>query len=118
VQGLILNHMVQSLAKLDRIYAALSDSSRRAMIARLTRGPASVSDLAAPLKMSLTAAAKHVSVLERSGIVISFKTGRVRTCRIDPKNLDVAQDWLAKQRALWEARFDQLDTFLETQPKE
>lgn len=104
--------MVQCQAALDLVYSALSDPTRRAMIARLTRGPVSVSALAQPLKMSLTAAAKHVRLLERSGIVRTRKTGRVRTCHIDPKALGIAQDWLAKQRAVWEARFERLDTFV------
>ena len=82
------------------------------MITRLTRGPVSVSALAKPLNMSLTAAAKHVRLLERSGIVATGKTGRVRTCHIDPKKLGMAQEWLAKQRALWEARFDRMDQFI------
>jgi DNA-binding transcriptional ArsR family regulator len=101
--------MVQSQSALNLVYSALSDPTRRAMITRLARGPVSVSALAQPLNMSLTAAAKHVRLLERSGIVSTRKTGRVRTCHIDPKRLGLAQDWLAKQRAVWEARFDALD---------
>ena len=82
------------------------------MIGRLVRGPASVSELARPLKMSLTAVAKHLTLLEQSGFVVSQKVGRVRICRIDPKQLLAAQDWLAKQRTLWEARLDRMDKFL------
>ena len=82
------------------------------MIARLARGPASVSELARPLKMSLSAVVKHLNVLEESGFVVSQKVGRVRTCRIDPKRLDAAQAWLATQRGLWEARFDRMDAFV------
>jgi len=98
----------QSLA-LDRVFAALSDPTRRNMVARLTRAPASVSDLAKPLPMSLPSVVQHLRVLEGSGIVASKKTGRVRTCWIEQKQLDAAQVWLAKQRSLWEARFDRLD---------
>jgi DNA-binding transcriptional ArsR family regulator len=109
---MILNHMVQLSANLDLLYSALSDGSRRAMIARLVCGPASVSELAAPLNITLTAVAKHIALLEQSGFVVTQKTGRVRTCQIDPKQLHVAQEWLAEQRALWEARFDRMDAFL------
>ncbi len=104
--------MVQSAAALDLIYSALADRSRRAMIARLARGPASVSELAKPLKMSLPAVVKHLALLEESGFVVSRKVGRVRTCRIDAKRLDAAQNWLASQRALWEARLDRMDAFV------
>jgi DNA-binding transcriptional ArsR family regulator len=104
--------MVQSSASLDLLYGALADRSRRAMIARLARGPASVSELAKPLKMSLPAVVKHLTLLEESGFVVSQKVGRVRTCRIDPKRLDAAQTWLAQQRAFWEARFDRMDAFV------
>jgi DNA-binding transcriptional ArsR family regulator len=109
---IILNHMAKSSASLDLLYSALADPSRRAVIARLARGPASVSELAKPLNMSLPAVVKHLALLEESGLVVSQKVGRVRTCRLDPKRLDAAQAWLAKQRALWEARFDRMDAFL------
>lgn len=109
---MILNHMVQLSENLDLLYSALSDQSRRAMIARLVQGPASVSELAEPLNMSLTAVAKHLALLERSGFVVSTKVGRIRTCQFEPKRLEAAQDWLAKQRVLWERRFDQMDAFL------
>lgn len=88
------------------------------MIARLACGPASVSELAKPLKMSLPAAAKHLALLEVSGFVVSQKIGRVRTCRIDPKRLDAAQTWLATQHAAWQARFDRMDAFLLEQSDE
>jgi DNA-binding transcriptional ArsR family regulator len=111
--------MVQSSTGLDLMYSALADPSRRAMIARLARGPASVSELARPLSMSLPAVVKHLALLEASGFVVSRKVGRVRTCRMDPKRLDAAQGWLAKQRALWEARFDRMDALvLESQDDE
>jgi DNA-binding transcriptional ArsR family regulator len=102
----------QSLA-LNRMFAALSDPTRRTMVERLARGPASVSELARPLPMSLPTVVQHLKVLEESGLVSSKKKGRIRTCRIEPKRFDAAQTWLGKQRALWEARFDRLDALLE-----
>jgi DNA-binding transcriptional ArsR family regulator len=109
---MILNLMVQSSASLDLLFSALADPSRRAMVSRLARGPASVSDLAKPLRMSLPAVVKHLALLEESGFVLSAKVGRVRTCRINPKRLDTAQAWLAEQRATWDARLDRMDAFL------
>jgi DNA-binding transcriptional ArsR family regulator len=103
----MLNHQ-----PLDLVFQALSDPSRRTMVERLSRGPASVSDLAQPLDMSLPAVMQHLQVLEASGLVRSEKTGRVRTCRIDPKALAGAEGWFAKRRASWERRFDRLEAFL------
>ncbi len=97
---------------LDLMYAALADPTRRAVISRLTRGPASVSEIAKPLKMSLPAITPHLKLLEESGFVVTEKIGRVRTCRIEPKRLNAAQTWLAKQRSLWDARFDRLDALV------
>lgn len=102
----------RSLA-LDRVFGALSDPTRRALVARLARGPASVSALAKPLPMSLPTVAQHLKVLEESGLVNSAKTGRVRICRIERKRFDLAQAWLSEQRSLWEKRFDRLDALLE-----
>jgi DNA-binding transcriptional ArsR family regulator len=82
------------------------------MVERLGRGPASVSELAAPLDMSLPAVLQHLQVLEASGLVSSEKTGRVRMCRIEPKVMENAEDWFAKRRAVWERRFDRLGEFL------
>lgn len=104
--------MVQSSAALDLMYAALADGGRRAMIARLAKGPASVSELAKPLKMSMPAVMKHLSLLEQSGFVVSEKIGRVRTCKLEAKKLDAAQTWIAKQKSLWEARLDRMDAFV------
>jgi DNA-binding transcriptional ArsR family regulator len=102
---------------LDRTFHALADPARRAMLDRLARGEASVSELAAPLDMSLPAVVQHLAVLEDSGLVRSSKLGRVRTCRMDPHALRVAQDWIAERRALWERRLDALDRYLaETKP--
>jgi DNA-binding transcriptional ArsR family regulator len=97
---------------LDVVFQALADPSRRTMVERLSRGPASVSDLAQPLDMSLPAVMQHLQVLEASGLVRSEKTGRVRMCRIEPKALETAEGWFAKRRAAWERRFDRLEAFL------
>jgi DNA-binding transcriptional ArsR family regulator len=99
-------------AALDVVFQALADPSRRTMVERLSRGPASVSDLAQPLDMSLPAVMQHLQVLETSGLVRSEKTGRVRMCRIEPKALETAEGWFAKRRAAWECRFDRLEAFL------
>ena len=101
----------QSIA-LDRIYHALADPTRRAVIQRLSRGPATVSELAGPFRMSLPSVVQHLQVLEESGLIHSRKVGRVRTCRIDPKVLISAEKWIAHQRALWEGRLDRLEAYL------
>ncbi len=101
---------------LDGIYHALSDPTRRKMVERLTRGPATVSQLAEPLDMSLPAVMQHVQVLENSGLVHSKKVGRVRTCSIVPRALRTAEDWIAKRRTMWERRFDRLAAYLEEHP--
>jgi DNA-binding transcriptional ArsR family regulator len=98
---------------LDRTFHALSDPTRRAMVQRLARGPASVSELARPLSISLPAVMQHLHVLEASGMVRTEKLGRVRTCRVDPKMLTAAEHWIAERRALWESRFDRLAGYLE-----
>jgi DNA-binding transcriptional ArsR family regulator len=97
---------------LDRMFHALADPTRRAVVERLTRGPASLSELAKPLRMSLPSVLQHLQVLEASGLIRSEKVGRVRTCRIEPAALRSAEDWIAGQRALWEGRLDQLDVYL------
>jgi DNA-binding transcriptional ArsR family regulator len=99
-------------ARLDLMFSALADPTRRAILTRLTQGIATVSELAKPLKMSLPAITPHLRLLETSGFVVSHKTGRVRTCQLEPKSLDAAQAWLAQQRAEWEARFDRMDAFI------
>ena len=101
-------------AALDLAYQALADPTRRRMVARLTRGPASVSELAEPLAMSLPAVLQHLRMLEASGLVQSEKKGRVRTCRIEPEALGAAESWIAEQRSQWEARLDRLEDYLET----
>jgi DNA-binding transcriptional ArsR family regulator len=105
--------------ELDKIFAALADPTRRAMIDRLVAGPATVGELAGPLPMSLPAAMLHLKVLEACGLVTSQKTGRVRTCRIHPARLSLAEQWVGERRKMWEARLDRLGAFLEdTAPEE
>jgi DNA-binding transcriptional ArsR family regulator len=94
------------------VFHALSDSNRRAMIDRLLDGPASVSELARPLSISLPAVVQHLHVLEDSGVVRSHKVGRVRTCEVEPLALGTAERWISERRALWEARLDRLGAFL------
>jgi len=102
--------------RLDMVFHALADPSRRVMVERLTRGPASVSELAAPLSMSLPAVVQHLQVLEASGLVRSEKVGRVRTCRIAPKALTAAEQWISQRRSTWERRLDRLGDYLAGQP--
>jgi DNA-binding transcriptional ArsR family regulator len=99
-------------ASLDLTFQALADPARRSMVERLSRGPASVSELAEPLAMTLSAVVQHLAVLEASGLVLSHKAGRVRTCRIEPAALQTAERWISQRRASWEARLDRLGAFL------
>jgi DNA-binding transcriptional ArsR family regulator len=109
--------MLKQSDPLDALFAALADPSRRSMIDRLSRGSASVSELAAPLEMSLPAVQQHLNVLEASGIVSTRKIGRVRSCSLEPDVLSRAQEWIAERRALWSRRLDRLGMFLtEDQP--
>jgi DNA-binding transcriptional ArsR family regulator len=103
--------------RLDLVFHALADPARRGMIDRLTRGPASVSELAAPYEMSLSAIVQHLRVLESSGLVQSEKVGRIRTCRIAPIALRTAEQWIAKRRTTWERRFDRLGEYLAQHPE-
>jgi len=96
----------------DVVFHALSDANRRAMIDQLLDGPASVSELARPLEISLPAVVQHLHVLEASGVVRSHKAGRVRTCEIEPVALSAAERWIGERRAAWEARLDRLGEFL------
>ena len=109
----ILNFVLNYQASLDEMFTALADPSRRSMVERLGRGPASVSELAAPLPMSLPAVMRHLRVLESCGLVRSEKAGRVRTCRIDPTALRTAEDWIAGRRTDLNARLDRLGAYLE-----
>ena len=108
--------MPNSSGSLDRVFQALADQSRRDIVARLVRGPASVGQLAAPLAMSLPAVMQHLRVLEDCGLIASEKVGRVRTCRIEPPVLRMAEEWIARQRTAWEQRLDRLDELLAEQP--
>jgi DNA-binding transcriptional ArsR family regulator len=98
---------------LDRMFQALADASRRSMVERLSRGPATVSDLAEPLAMSLPSVMQHLQVLEASGLVRSQKAGRVRTCELEPKALSEAERWISNRRTMWEGRLDRLGDFLD-----
>ena len=104
--------MLNQAAPLDLMFQALGDPTRRVMVERLSRGPASVSELARPLAMSLSAVVQHLHVLEASGLVRSEKQGRVRTCRIEPAALKTAEHWITERRASWERRLDRLADYL------
>ncbi len=104
--------MLNQSTALDQTFQALADSTRRAILVELTRGPSSVSKLARPLAMSLPAVMQHLAVLEDSGLVRSMKVGRVRTCRIEPKALSLAEQWINQRRAEWERHLDQLGEYL------
>jgi DNA-binding transcriptional ArsR family regulator len=108
------------LNQLDRTFQALGDPTRRAIVERLSGGgPASVSDLAAPLPMSLPAVMLHLKVLEDSGLVKSQKVGRVRTCRIEVQSLSQAERWITERRQMWERNLDRLGAFLDdTKPEQ
>ena len=111
----MLNHKPSPL---DLAFQALADPARRGMVDRLCRGPASVSELAEPLDMTLSAVVQHLAVLEASGLVTSRKVGRVRTCRIETRVLRGAEQWIAGRRASWESRLDRLGKYLaETEAK-
>jgi DNA-binding transcriptional ArsR family regulator len=111
--------MLNNSSALDLVFQALADPARRLMIERLSRGPASVSELARPLDMSLPAVVQHLQVLESSGLVRSQKVGRVRTCRIETRALRTAEQWIVRRRSEWERRLDRLGDYLDaTQPKD
>ena len=110
--------MPQPKPDVDRIFHALGDPTRRAMMERLGDGPISVSKLAEPLAMTLAAVVQHLQVLEQCGLVRTEKTGRVRTCRIEPAGLDVAAQWISGRRSRWEQRLDTLGELLEEEEDE
>jgi DNA-binding transcriptional ArsR family regulator len=110
--------MLNQERSLDHAFQALADANRRAMLARLARGPTSVSELARPFAMSLPAVMQHLAVLEQAGLVRSEKVGRVRTCRIEPQALSQAEQWIQARRAEWEGHFDRLGEYLETLQQE
>src|SRR5215203_4135029 len=96
----------------DRVFPALADPNRRVIVERLSRGPATVSELAQPLPMSLPAVVQHLQVLQGSGLVSSEKVGRVRTCRIEPAALRPVERWIGARRSSWESRLDRLGDYL------
>ncbi len=102
----------ESTAHLDATFAALADPTRRAILARLAQGEATVTELAAPFAMTLPAISKHLKVLERAGLITRGREAQWRPCRIDPAPLKEAADWVGAYRALWDARFDRLDAYL------
>ena len=110
--------MLNYSTPLNLVFQALADPTRRLMVGRLSRGPASVSALAEPLDMSLPAVMQHLQVLEASGLVRSEKVGRVRTCRIDPKALQAAERWITERRTSWERRLDRLGEYLAEHPED
>jgi DNA-binding transcriptional ArsR family regulator len=106
-------------AAVDRVFHALAEPMRRALVERLSAGPMSVSDLAQPFEVTLAAIVQHLQVLEASGIVRSEKLGRVRTCRLEPEGLKLAERWISERRSLWGRRLDRLGELLseDDQPK-
>jgi DNA-binding transcriptional ArsR family regulator len=102
-------------SSLDAAFHALADPTRRAVLNRLTRGPAPVKELAAPFNMGLPSFMKHLRVLQADGLISSEKIGRVRTCRVNTEKLAAAELWLSEQRALWQAQADRLADYVETQ---
>lgn len=97
---------------IDLVFRALGDPTRRAIVENLSKGPVSVSQLAAPLNITLAAVIQHLQVLEESGLVQTEKVGRVRTCHIEPAALSAAEQWFADRRSIWEQRFDRLGDLL------
>lgn len=111
--------MLQYQQPLDLAFQALSDPTRRRMVERLSVGPATVSQLAEPLPMSVSAVMQHLKILEGAGLVVSEKVGRVRTCRVDPQTLSAAERWINERRRSVERTLDRLGAFLdETKPEE
>jgi DNA-binding transcriptional ArsR family regulator len=110
--------MAQYSAHLDGIFQALADPTRRAVLGRLGKGSASISELAKPFDMALPSFMKHIRLLEDSGLIRTRKEGRVRTCAIEQKPFAMVESWLSAQRAIWEARTDRLEQFVTTAHKE
>jgi DNA-binding transcriptional ArsR family regulator len=111
-----VKHVPNQRESLDQVFKALADPSRRLMIERLVRGPASVGELAEPLEMSLPAVLQHLQVLQDCGLVRTEKVGRTRTCQLAPEELRSAENWLHQQRTAWEARLDRLGDLLGDEP--
>jgi len=104
--------MLNQASALDRVFRAIADPTRRAIVDRLATGEASLMELAEPFDMSLPAVHQHLRVLEESGLVVTSKMGRVRTCRLDAKVLGKAEQWFTRRRTMWQRRLDALDTHL------
>jgi DNA-binding transcriptional ArsR family regulator len=104
--------MLNQMAELDRVFRAIADPTRRAIVDRLSVGEASLMELAEPFDMSLPAVHQHLRILEESGVVVTSKNGRVRTCRLDAKVLRKAEQWFVRRRTMWERRLDALDAYL------
>jgi DNA-binding transcriptional ArsR family regulator len=111
---MLVSHMAQHDTALSEMFQALSDPTRRAMLARMGRGAVTVSALAAPTGMALPTILRHLAVLEGAGLITTVKVGRARECAVVPGALGLVQDWLGAQRAIWEARTDRLEAFVET----
>jgi DNA-binding transcriptional ArsR family regulator len=110
--------MVKYNRELDATFQALADPTRRAIVAALSRGQASVTELARPHHMSLPAVMKHLRVLQRAGLVTQQKRGRTRQCRLAPRPLQQAEGWISQYRAFWQGQFDALDRYLNQQKAE
>lgn len=108
----MVRHMPNHSTQLNRVFQALADPTRRAVLERLASGPAPMGELAQPFRMALPSFAQHLDVLEECGLVRSRKSGRVRTYRLAPRRLEAAEHWMAAQRRIWGRRLDQLDEFL------
>lgn len=115
---MILSLMEQYPERLNGIFQALADPTRRAVLGRLSKGPASISELAKPFDMALPSFMKHIHFLEDSGWIRTRKSGRVRTCALQRKTFATAEAWLSAQRTLWEERTDRLEQFVRTDRKE
>ncbi|HKF57081.1 MAG TPA: metalloregulator ArsR/SmtB family transcription factor [Blastocatellia bacterium] len=105
--------MIEKPVDIDRLFHALGDRTRRAMLDRLSRGPVSVSQLAGPLGITLTAVGQHLEILEACGLVVTEKLGRVRTCRMASAGLDALEEWVRQHRTEWERQMDRLGEVLE-----
>ena len=110
--------MDQYHAQLDGIFLALADPTRRAVLSRLGAGPASISELAKPFDMALPSFMKHIRFLEETGLIVTRKAGRVRSCALEKKRFALVDGWLAEQRAIWEGRTDRLALFVTRHDRE
>jgi DNA-binding transcriptional ArsR family regulator len=113
MQGRMVLQMENYMPFLDAVFHSLADPTRRAVLGRLAKGPATVTELAEPFEMGLPSFLKHLKILEQDGLIRSEKTGRVRTCRVDAQAMAAAEAWLAAQRRLWEASTDRLADYVE-----